>query len=175
MKDIIFRGKEIKTGEWIFGSYSKIKATGLTDARTTIDNDEFLHDVSPETVGQYTGLKDKNGVKIFEGDIILSNGEKNRYEVKIGEFSPFLFNAFLKEMELTADYKIIGVYAKSLDNKDIVGEECFIPIPNKIEVISNIHDNPELLEVPRGVNGVSKDGKRIRKNLYGGVGMKYSS
>jgi uncharacterized phage protein (TIGR01671 family) len=65
-REILFRGKCPTSGEWFFGFYF---IDGFGNHCIT-DNKCNLHEVDPETVGQYTGLKDKNGVKIFEGDIL---------------------------------------------------------------------------------------------------------
>lgn len=78
-------------------------------------------DIDPETVGQYTGLKDKNGTKIFEGDIVLLKGDEEPYQVAFDE-------------------SCFQVYGNSI---------CYVMdnfYDHDIEVIGNIYDNPELLE-----------------------------
>ena len=64
MREILFRGKT-KSGEWHFGFF--IKRKGIAN----IFKNGMLYEVEPETIGQFTGITDKNGVKVFEGDILL--------------------------------------------------------------------------------------------------------
>lgn len=73
MREILFRGKRTDTGAWVYGDLDQYNR----DDVCILDNEGYLHGVDSGTVGQYTGLKDKNGKLIFEGDIlqIIGYGE----------------------------------------------------------------------------------------------------
>ena len=120
MREILFRGKQAWNDEWAESEYPF----------GTIHCGAIVHDFIPETVGQYTGLTDKNGNKIFEGDIVKAR-----------------------------DYLLTSPFCDGIIGK-IVYDECafFIEPTNPMdsqwmynecaeyEIIGNIHDNPELLK-----------------------------
>ena len=116
MREIIFRGKRLDNGEWISGNLFVNDTDGrayiLAGSRTvTIE-----WEIDPSTVGQYTGLKDKHGKKIFEDDIIsLRTGRPHVVRFKDGAF-------------LLEDSAIPISFA------------------NKFEIIGNIHDNLVLIK-----------------------------
>ena len=140
MREILFRGKTDK-GEWVQGD---LLHDGI-DYETAIvkTGSKFVTKVIPETVGQYTGLTDKNGTKIFEGDIVKiayyfgwdDEQEKNvpeeEYISKVYSIDGCPFCVDL--LHCDGDMSPIAWLDWSYDDAEI-------------EVIGNIHDNPELLE-----------------------------
>ena len=122
MREILFKGKRVDNGEWAEGYFFKSWDKVFLLWGMTGDSPN-MEEVIPETVGQYTGLNDKNGKKIFEGDILLKGFEKvlvkwNANQCRWGIYSN--------------NYEICGF------NESTQGY---------FEVIGNIHDNSELLEV----------------------------
>ena len=139
MREIKFRGKRKDNGEWVYGHY-------IYACETTIDNkivwthyiyvpypEGFTerYEVLPETVGQYTGLKDKNSKEIYEGDIvklILSQKFGNIEKISFVK-SEYLGHCVFEFLPYGTD----GIY---IDDLSILSKE----------IIGNIYDNPELLE-----------------------------
>lgn len=126
MRDIEFRGRRTDNGEWVYGNLVR----GCDEQYAYIvefGNKELCRnyvDIDPETVGQYTGLKDENGKKIFEGDIVerFWFGKMCIYQISYDNgLASFIGQASIKFT--TFDY----------DSAEF-------------EIIGNIHDNPELLE-----------------------------
>ena len=148
MREILFRGKRVDNGEWVKGFYVIIAGenhcifTGRLDiTRGRIDYEYFK--VGPETIGQFTGLTDKNGNKIFEGDILKATSEDTGEPI----YAVVGYGKFNDPNSLDDD-SIIGWYAEFRGIKTTIlnGESEGCSIPSACEVVSNIHDNPELLE-----------------------------
>lgn len=141
MREILFRGKRIDNGEWAVGYLGVFKdRTQIYVPFTEEEEKKYRghifstiggswYTVDPSTVGQYTGLIDKNGVKIFEGDILLFESPKQIASWKA------------KVLFYMGEYILEGIDKLArLPLNDFASEA--------MEVIGNIHDNPELLENP---------------------------
>jgi uncharacterized phage protein (TIGR01671 family) len=112
----------------------------------------FKHEVYPETVGQFTGLTDKNGVKIFEGDILLQKTTEKFKEVNPAQWERryIVRYGYCDFDRGTAGYDTIGFFLSSTHNSYVQMGIGSIERDNldgyyPYEVIGNIHDNPEYL------------------------------
>lgn len=117
MREILFRGKNI-AGKWVYGVPLICNEVAFI-SRIFEDNIRVI----PETVGQFTGLTDKNGKKIFEGDIL-----KGCWKM--------IFEVYYDDCLLQFRAKTVDGFNKDID---------YYGYPHQIEVIGNIYDNPELL------------------------------
>ena len=139
MREILFRGKCNETckynGQWIEGFYGEDDGKPIIAHST--DRGLIGYFCEPDSIGQYTGLTDKNGKKIFEGDIIK----------------------IVPDYDYSDDYSISKVYSYNgifcvdyhgddFDSTALGFLEDYLP-DGDFEVIGNIHDNPELLEVTK--------------------------
>ena len=135
MREIKFRGRSFDNGEWIYGDYHK--RAGGVHCIIKMEPDEngkvvyAVHQAVPDTIGQFTGLLDKNGKEIYEGDIIRGNCGHGEVRHLISFY------------DMTASF-----VAEILPDNDIndycTASQIWILKYSK-EVIGNIHDNPELL------------------------------
>jgi len=144
IQEIMFKGKRADNGEWVYGRPFKINESDRhfispigSNIYNSSDNEQFIikfHgmfisieaiEVVPKTVGQFTGLTDNNGIKIYEGDILATEKRDVMFIIIWDRFScGFKFKDNFDGCLLNIDLKAL----------------------RKIEVIGNVHDNPELLE-----------------------------
>ena len=135
-REIKFRGQKVVTKEWVYGSLISTKEHGyaiVQQMSNPIQNgviQGWCFGVIPETVGQFTGLTDKNSKECYEGDLSIIEG--NLCEVKFGTF--FTCGWDFKIIGKMGSYNM-GDVCRSFDAKG-----C-----KDFEVIGNIYENPELL------------------------------
>ena len=143
-REILFRGKRKYDGKWLYGVPVKTTSNAYYECIEIVEQIEYETDlesytyvdgegVEPETIGQFTGLYDRNGTKIFEDDIVMFIGSNDVRSVVFDESSAgFEFDS-----------------KDSVENPDGL---CLCADHDACEVIGNIYDNPELLEVDDEIN-----------------------
>lgn len=138
MRELLFRGKRLDSGEWAEGAYKEAKVGKYLAAafitETLTDGVYETHRVDPETVGQFTGLKD-NSKRIFEGDIVRhhnGNPYADSDNIELGKvYWDEKYCGWRRTSNGAFHHGCVDTYRMSPD--------CVY------EVIGNIHDNPELL------------------------------
>ena len=143
MREILFRAKRLNNKEWVYGYYVHQFGAHEIRMKKTDEYDNEGYHIDPETLGQYTGMTDRNGKKIFEGDILRSFLGRTKIisVVKYGAFRPDFFYECAEGMGYSINKKIYGLFSKDYNN----GEEMmFAEDMHLAEVIGNIYDNPEL-------------------------------
>ena len=143
MREYLFRGNRKDNGEWIEGYVfddDLIGSSKVFVGAVVIENNKitgtFFYEVIPETVGQFTGLTDKNGKKIFEGDIVHAIYKLGYTGIPDKDFG-------IGVIRYNGTY-----YGGAAYQIDIIGEpgRRVFSASLQVEVIGNIHDNPELLK-----------------------------
>ena len=135
MREILFRGKRTDNGEWVYGYYTKARYY-LNEKEMHVifapDGEAFprnefseYEEVDPETVCQFTGLYDKNGRKIFEGDIV--------------RYGDTIHRVVFEQRNGTAYF---GIVISDIETW-LFGNECPASL---VDIVGNIYDNPELLK-----------------------------
>jgi uncharacterized phage protein (TIGR01671 family) len=141
MMDIEFRGKRKDTGEWVYGyyytdfSWHKISLV-KRDSRKHIFGEGAVFEVHRKTVGMYTGLKDKNGKRIFVGDVIKTF-RGGVFDVRYGSYYPVYIMSILEKELGRKPGNFLGVYAHSC------GVDYVLPDSSRsYQIIGNIHEPP---------------------------------
>lgn len=147
-KEILFRAKRMDTGEWVEGLPGYSVADGNIEEIET--RNEGIIIVDPDTICRYTGLTDRNGHKIFEGNIVklvLPSGEVRHFKVTIKS----VVRKVLCHPDFDDKFSTVEITGVVFEWQ---GYELFpcvnaygVPDYKVMEVVGNIFDNPELLEV----------------------------
>lgn len=150
-REILFRGKRIIDGEWVESNIAFVDNTpkgarGFVVAGYDYNSDDvpkvlYPMEIKPETIGQFTGLKDKNGKKVFEGDVLsFADSYAPHFAVVVFE---------------TEDIASCGCCYESFHGSGFVGKvlpgskyhaSSFCEDFAEAEIIGNIHDNPSLIK-----------------------------
>ena len=139
MREIKFRGKSDKYG-WVYGNLSYREDDG--NSAVFIEDQGFCGDLTPvvpNTIGQYTGLKDANGTEIYEGDLVKSSFSNRVFGMVAWNTRGYFY--IMESFFINEDY--------GEQDRRPLGEMLRLSIENKpcdFTVIGNIHDNPELIE-----------------------------
>lgn len=168
MRRCSFRGKRIDNGEWTYGYLAEIETDWdfynghglpIEYSKVIIETNLLTRPMTiiiPETIGQYTGLKDKNSTKIYEGDIVQAYNGINKIigVVKFGEYKQDGSSGEYNPVSCTGFYvKRIRTIPNRWETKDDLmyepdySETTSIQSYKWVEIIGNIHENPELLGV----------------------------
>lgn len=170
MREILFRGKREDTGEWVYGAPAKDARGHTVIVKGLFECEEYrcfgadcLY-VGEETVGQFTGLTDKNGIRIFEGDIL---------KVQVAEFAD-RENPVFGKMKATTGAKRTRYWTVEWKNHNCKGAGWYFYGINRrfhrqasestlwnvdAEIVGNIHDNPgQQFRAERGRSDVMENG-----------------
>ena len=168
MREILFRGRAInrnkgcyvtdyKNGEWVYGLITKLYDERFPVLPAEMRNEEGVTgiEIDYKTIGQYTGLTDKNGRKIFEGDVVqyLTFDDFDCQSiVKFGEYKQDGSCGEYKARDCSGFYVEVDNFTCPdwCDNEpesfpDYLNRQSLLEVSNQCEVIGNIYDNPELL------------------------------
>ena len=139
MREILFRGKRTDNGEWIYGDLiQNVDCIKIREQEKDVKHIAKSFEIDPETIGQFTGLTDKNGKKIWEGDIVkatvsYNNAFQDRVDVKTNIY------------EVKYHEKYCYFYLARKQN-NLLFDGNWSYYLKEIEVIGNIHDNSEILK-----------------------------
>lgn len=145
MRVIKFRGKRIDNGEWAYGHYAQVDTAHHTIFWFKEDGAPWWADVNPETVGQFTGLLDKEGKEIYEGDVL--KGTTNKWVME-DKPEPHDFVGYVRwesQCDVGLEWVLTTMDSTASDPLNVY-VHCVAIDYSTGAIIGNIHDNPELLK-----------------------------
>ena len=144
MRDILFKAKRISDGQWVEGYL--YKQVGVKDriyfAIEVIDNTVKAYEVDESTICQYTGLTDKNGNKIWENDVVRYQFDTDDCIFPNKDTKKRVGKIFFSDFRASFSVAMGRNGSKALNN-DLFK---YVQNGNRVEVIGNIFDNPELIK-----------------------------
>lgn len=144
MREIKFRGKDLNTNDWVYGDLEIHRKDSRRLIHSYNENGDYnrQYDVDEETIGQFTGLRDKNGREIYEGDIVRKT--ETTYRMTDLGVVRYCNEEAKFVLHVTDKYgKYDFSFVKDFQSQD---GHATVPCHNEYEVVGNIHDNPELLK-----------------------------
>ena len=142
---IKFRGQHIETGEWLYGSHFNDGGEQYILPNNILDIDEYedKFEVNPDTVGEYTGLTDKYGNGIYEGDVV----KRHCSAYGLDDTGIVKFDNETAMFVLYCEEKIFAKKLSFLKSETINDGYATIIETFTYEIIGNIHDNPEMVKI----------------------------
>lgn len=164
-REILFRGKRVDNGEWVKGLPFSFHATNNVEGIETYDGER--HRVDSDTVGQYTGLTDKNGKRVFEGDVMEFDAYGFHYKGVVS-FVDGNFSVICKYPD-SSPFSYICNYAEASPFLDVA-------IKQHGAYVTDVNDKPKLMEEEcvckdRGLE--KGDTLYISSDWDGGIGFDY--
>lgn len=144
MREIKFRGKTLR-GRWVYGYAAKFAHNSVPVILEDTEDGIAPRKIIPDTVGQFTGLHDKNGKEIYEGDIVL-NKEIGGYGMEYVGVVRYYEEDCRFGIDTTATHKVSKRILFSVGERSINDGYCTIKYTNEYEILGNVYDNPKLLK-----------------------------
>lgn len=155
-REILFRGKRVDNGEWVYGDLIQFEGAAIAFKRVINSFDEnkpiyVEDDVFPESVGQFTGLTDKNVVKIFEGDILTINNKQSglRSISSYQEYQPKEGGVFYVKATIAGFMLCANKDCEYVNEHHNIDNYSFWNNSRSFIVSGNIHENPELIKITK--------------------------
>lgn len=142
-REVEFRGKRLDNNEWLHGDLMHDNQGGCYIYPLDAENLYVENKVDKDTVGQFTGMTDKHGVKIFEGDIVCKRDLTFNLQYK----GVVVYNSAIGCFRIHIEGESKGTTMRmGFEASDVYDDgKCTVPVKYDYEVIGNIHDNSELL------------------------------